>query len=216
MHLYLDTAMIEEVREIAAWGVLSGCTTNPSLILASGRKFEEVIAEIIGIVQGPVSAEVTAMDAPTMIQQGRELRKISEHVVVKLPTTPDGLTACKALTNEGHPVNMTLCFSAPQALLTARAGATYVSPFLGRVDDISWDGMQLIRDIRLILDMHNLKTQIIAASIRHPMHVVDAAKAGAHIGTMPVKIFQMLVKHPLTDAGIEKFNADWQKALKNQ
>jgi transaldolase len=209
MHLYLDIAMIEEVREIAAWGVLSGCTTNPSLILASGRKFEEVIAEIIAIVQGPVSAEVTAMDAPTMIQQGRELRKISEHVVVKLPTTPDGLTACKALTGEGHPVNMTLCFSAPQALLTARAGATYVSPFLGRVDDISWDGMQLIRDIRLILDMHNLKTQIIAASIRHPMHVVDAAKAGAHIGTMPVK-------HPLTDAGIEKFNADWQKALKNQ
>ena len=216
MHLYLDTAIIEEVREIAAWGVLSGCTTNPSLILASGRKFEEVIAEIIGIVQGPVSAEVTAMDAPTMIEQGRELRKISDHVVVKLPTTPDGLTACKALTNEGHPVNMTLCFSAPQALLTARAGATYVSPFLGRVDDISWDGMQLVRDIRLILDMHNLKTQIIAASIRHPMHVVEAAKAGAHIGTMPIKIFQMLVKHPLTDSGIEKFNADWQKALKNQ
>lgn len=216
MHLYLDTAIVEEVREIAAWGVLSGCTTNPSLILASGRKFEDVIAEIIEIVQGPVSAEVTAMDAPTMIAQGLELRKISPHVVVKLPTTPDGLTACKALTSAGHPVNMTLCFSATQALLTARAGATYVSPFLGRVDDISWDGIQLIRDIRLIFDTHDLPTQIIAASIRHPMHVVDASKAGAHIGTMPAKLFAMLIKHPLTDAGIEKFNADWQKALKNQ
>ncbi len=216
MHLYLDTAIVEEVREIAAWGVLSGCTTNPSLILASGRKFEDVIAEIIEIVKGPVSAEVTAMDAPTMIAQGLELRKISPHVVVKLPTTPDGLTACKALTADGHPVNMTLCFSATQALLTARAGATYVSPFLGRVDDISWDGIQLIRDIRLIFDVHNLDTQIIAASIRHPMHVVDASKAGAHIGTMPAKLFAMLIKHPLTDAGIEKFNSDWQKALKNQ
>jgi transaldolase len=216
MHLYLDTAIIEEVREIAAWGVLSGCTTNPSLILASGRKFEDVVAEIIEIVRGPVSAEVTAMDAPTMIAQGKKLREISSHVVVKLPTTPDGLTACKALSSEGHPVNMTLCFSATQALLTARAGATYVSPFLGRVDDIAWDGMQLIKDIRLILDTHDLPTQIIAASIRHPLHVVDAAKAGAHIGTMPHKVFHQLVKHPLTDIGLEKFNADWQKALKNQ
>jgi transaldolase len=208
--------MVEEVREIAAWGVLSGCTTNPSLILASGARFEDVIAKIIEIVQGPVSAEVTAPEKDAMIAQGRELRTISEHVVVKLPTTPDGLAACKVLTGEGHPVNMTLCFSAAQALLTARAGATYVSPFLGRVDDIAWDGMQLVKDIRLILDTHDLKTQIIAASIRHPLHVVDAAKAGAHIATMPAKIFQMLVKHPLTDAGLEKFNADWQKALKNQ
>jgi transaldolase len=208
--------MVEEVREIAAWGVLSGCTTNPSLILASGARFEDVVAKIIEIVQGPVSAEVTAPDTEGMVKQGLELRKISEHVVVKLPTTPDGLAACKRLTGDGHPVNMTLCFSAAQALLTARAGATYVSPFLGRVDDIAWDGMQLVKDIRLILDTHDLKTQIIAASIRHPLHVVDAAKAGAHIATMPAKIFQMLVKHPLTDAGLEKFNADWQKALKNQ
>jgi transaldolase len=216
MHLYLDTAIIEEVREIAAWGVLSGCTTNPSLILASGRRFEDVIAEIIELVGGPVSAEVTAMDTPGMIEQGKKLRQISDHVVVKLPTTPAGLSACKALTSEGHPVNMTLCFSMNQALLTARAGATYVSPFLGRVDDISWDGMQLIKDIRFMLDMHDLPTQIIAASIRHPMHAHQAALAGAHIGTMPAKTFQMLVKHPLTDAGLEKFNADWEKAKKNQ
>jgi transaldolase len=216
MHLYLDTAIIEEVREIAAWGVLSGCTTNPSLILASGRRFEDVIAEIIELVRGPVSAEVTAMDKAGMIQQGKELRQISSHVVIKLPTTPDGLAACRALTDEGHPVNMTLCFSMNQALLMARAGATYISPFLGRVDDISWDGMQLIKDIRLMLDTHNLKSQIIAASIRHPMHVHQAALAGAHIGTMPAKTFQMLIKHPLTDAGLEKFNADWEKAKKNQ
>jgi transaldolase len=216
MHLYLDTAIVEEVREIAAWGVLSGCTTNPSLILASGRRFEDVIAEIIELVRGPVSAEVTAMDKAGMIKQGKELRQISSHVVVKLPTTPDGLAACRALTDEGHPVNMTLCFSMNQALLMARAGATYISPFLGRVDDISWDGMQLIKDIRLMLDTHDLPSQIIAASIRHPMHVHQAALAGAHIGTMPAKTFQMLMKHPLTDAGLEKFNADWEKAKKNQ
>jgi transaldolase len=216
MHLYLDTAIVEEVREIAAWGVLSGCTTNPSLILASGRRFEDVIAEIIELVRGPVSAEVTAVDKAGMIKQGKELRQISNHVVVKLPTTPDGLAACRALTDEGHPVNMTLCFSMNQALLMARAGATYISPFLGRVDDISWDGMQLIKDIRLMLDTHDLKSQIIAASIRHPMHVHQAALAGAHIGTMPAKTFQMLIKHPLTDTGLEKFNADWEKAKKNQ
>ncbi|MFN3267235.1 MAG: transaldolase family protein, partial [Deinococcales bacterium] len=182
----------------------------------SGRKLEDVISEIIELVRGPVSAEVTAMDKAGMIKQGKELRQISSHVVIKLPTTPDGLAACRALTDEGHPVNMTLCFSMNQALLMARAGATYISPFLGRVDDISWDGMQLIKDIRMMLDTHDLKSQIIAASIRHPMHVHQAALAGAHIGTMPAKTFQMLVKHPLTDAGLEKFNADWEKAKKNQ
>lgn len=211
MHLYLDTAMVEEVREIAAWGVVSGLTTNPSLIAASGRKFEDVIKEMVSIVKGPVSAEVTSLETNEMIAQGLELRKISEHVVVKLPITPNGLAACKALTSQGIPTNLTLCFSANQAILAARAGATYVSPFLGRVDDISWDGMQLIRDIRLILDTHDLKTNIIAASIRHPVHVLEAAKAGAHIATMPAKVFQMLIKHPLTDAGIEKFMADAKK-----
>lgn len=211
MHLYLDTAIVDEVREIAAWGVVSGLTTNPSLIAASGRKFEDVIKEMVAIVEGPVSAEVTSLVKDEMIAQGLELRKISDHVVVKLPITPDGLAACKALTNQGIPTNLTLCFSANQAILAARAGATYVSPFLGRVDDISWDGMQLIRDIRLILDTHDLKTNIIAASIRHPVHVLEAAKAGAHIATMPAKVFQMLIKHPLTDAGIEKFMADAKK-----
>lgn len=211
MHLYLDTAIVDEVREIAAWGVVSGLTTNPSLIAASGRKFEDVIKEMVAIVEGPVSAEVTSLVKDEMIAQGLELRKISDQVVVKLPITPDGLAACKALTNQGIPTNLTLCFSANQAILAARAGATYVSPFLGRVDDISWDGMQLIRDIRLILDTHDLKTNIIAASIRHPVHVLEAAKAGAHIATMPAKVFQMLIKHPLTDAGIEKFMADAKK-----
>ncbi len=211
MHLYLDTAVVDEIREINAWGVLSGVTTNPSLVAQSGRKFEDMIAEVCELVNGPVSAEVTALETPAMIEQGKALRTISPHVVVKLPTTPAGLAACRALTGMGHPVNMTLVFSATQALLTARAGATYCSPFLGRVDDIAWDGMTLIRDIRQILDVHDLKTQIIAASIRHPLHVVEAAKAGAHIGTMPKKIFEMLVKHPLTDAGLEKFMADAKK-----
>jgi transaldolase len=211
MHLYVDTAIVDEVREIAKWGVLSGCTTNPTLIAASGRKHEEVIAEMCEIVKGPVSAEVTALEVKDMIAEGKRYREISEHVVVKLPIIPNGLAACKALTSEGHPVNMTLCFSAAQALLVARAGGTYVSPFLGRVDDIGWEGMKLIEDIRLILDMHDLKTQIIAASVRSPLHVTEAAKAGAHIATMPTKVFQMLVKHPLTDSGLEKFMADAKK-----
>jgi transaldolase len=212
MHLYLDTAVVDEVREIANWGVLSGVTTNPTLIAASGRKHEEVVAEMCEIVKGPVSAEVTALETREMIFQGRKLRQISDHVVVKLPTTPDGLSACKTLSSEGTPVNMTLVFSAAQALLTARAGASYCSPFLGRVDDIGWEGMNLIRDIRLILDMHDLSTQIIAASVRSPLHVTEAAKAGAHIATMPTKVFQQLVKHPLTDIGLERFMADFRKS----
>lgn len=212
MHLYLDTAIVDEVREIANWGVLSGVTTNPTLIAASGRKHEEVVAEMCEIVKGPVSAEVTALETKEMIVQGRKLRQISDHIVVKLPTTPDGLAACKTLSSEGTPVNMTLVFSAAQALLTARAGAAYCSPFLGRVDDIGWEGMNLIRDIRLILDMHDLPTQIIAASVRSPLHVTEAAKAGAHIATMPTKVFHQLVKHPLTDIGLEKFMADYRKS----
>jgi transaldolase len=212
MHLYLDTAVVDEIREIAAWGVLSGVTTNPSLVASSGRRFEEVIAEIAEIVKGPVSAEVMAIETKEMIAEGKRLRMISDHVVVKLPTNPAGLAACKALSSEGIPVNMTLIFNAPQALMTARAGAAYTSPFLGRIDDIGWDGMQLIRDIRMIFDTHDLSTQIIAASIRHPVHVVEAAKAGAHIGTMPHKVFGQMVKHPLTDIGLEKFTNDWKKA----
>jgi transaldolase len=155
---------------------------------------------------------VTALETKEMIVQGRKLRQISDHIVVKLPTTPDGLSACKTLSSEGTPVNMTLVFSAAQALLTARAGASYCSPFLGRVDDIGWEGMNLIREIRLILDMHDLSTQIIAASVRSPLHVTEAAKAGAHIATMPTKVFQQLVKHPLTDIGLERFMADFRKS----
>lgn len=214
MHLYLDTAVVDEVREIAAWGVLSGVTTNPSLVAGSGRRFEDVIAEICDIVRGPVSAEVTSLEPRQMIEDGRRLREISEFVVVKLPTIPAGLEACKALSAEGHPVNMTLCFSANQAIMTARAGATYVSPFLGRVDDVGWDGMRLVEDIAEIFDVHDLPTRIIAASIRHPLHVTEAARVGAHIGTMPYKVFKQIVKHPLTDAGLAQFLADWEKAQK--
>ena len=212
MHLYLDTAVVDEIREIHAWGVLSGVTTNPSLVATSGRRFEDVIAEVCDIVRGPVSAEVTALETPAMIAEGRKLREISEHVVVKLPTTPAGLGACRTLSDEGHPVNMTLIFSANQALMAARAGATYVSPFLGRIDDIGWDGMDLIADIRMIFDTHDLDAQIIAASIRHPVHVTEAAKAGAHIATMPAKIFKQLITHPLTDSGLKRFLEDWEKA----
>ena len=212
MHLYLDTAVVDEVREIEAWGVLSGVTTNPSLIAGSGRRFEDVIAEICEIVRGPVSAEVTSLEPRQMIEDGRRLREINEHVVVKLPTIPAGLEACKVLSGEGHPVNMTLCFSANQAIMTARAGAAYVSPFLGRVDDIGWDGMRLVSDIAEIFAVHGLPTQIIAASIRHPLHVTEAARAGAHIGTMPHKVFKQIVGHPLTDSGLARFLADWEKA----
>jgi transaldolase len=212
MHLYLDTAVVDEIREIAAWGVLSGVTTNPSLVAGSGRRFEDVIAEICDIVKGPVSAEVTALEVDQMVKDGRRLREINEHVVVKLPIIPNGLSACRALSDEGHPVNMTLCFSTNQALLAARAGATYVSPFIGRVDDIDWDGMSLVRDIRLMLDTHDLETQIIAASVRQPLHVSQAALSGAHIATMPAKVFKSIVTHPLTDSGLKKFLEDWDKA----
>lgn len=212
MHLYLDTAVVDEVREIEAWGVLSGVTTNPSLIAGSGRRFEDVIAEICELVRGPVSAEVTSLEPLQMIEDGRRLRQINEHVVVKLPTIPAGLEACKVLSGEGHPVNMTLCFSANQAIMTARAGATYVSPFVGRIDDIGWDGMRLVSDIAEIFAVHDLPTRIIAASIRHGLHVTEAARAGAHIGTMPYKVFKQIVGHPLTDSGLSRFLADWEKA----
>lgn len=211
MELYLDTAVIEEIREIASWGVLAGVTTNPSLILKSGRPFEPTIKEICEIVQGPVSAEVTSLVHTDMIAEGRRLAKIDDHVVVKLPTTVEGLKACKVLSSEGIRINMTLIFSANQALLAARAGAWCVSPFLGRVDDISWEGMELVREIAELFAVQNLPTKVLAASIRHPRHVTDAALAGADIATMPASVFKMLVQHPLTEAGLKKFMEDWAK-----
>ncbi len=212
MELYLDTANLAEIREIASWGVLSGVTTNPSLIAKEGRPFEETIREICRVVQAPVSAEVTALEAAEMVSQGRRLAALDEHVVVKLPTTSEGLKACKALSSEGIPVNMTLIFSANQALLAARAGARYLSPFLGRVDDISWDGTELLREIVEIVEIHDLPAKVIAASIRHPRHVTEAALLGADIATMPYGVFKQLLQHPLTEIGLRRFMEDWEKA----
>lgn len=215
MDLYLDTAEVNEIKEIAAWGVLAGVTTNPTLIAKSGRPFEQTIKEICDIVQGPVSAEVVSTTAPEMISEGRRLAAIDQHVVVKLPTTIEGLKACRVLSSEGIRINMTLVFSANQALLCAKAGAWCVSPFLGRIDDISWEGMDVIREIAELFQVQNLSTRILAASIRHPRHVTQAAMIGADIATMPAKVFAQLVKHPLTDAGLKAFLEDWAKTTAN-
>lgn len=211
MEFFIDTAITEEIREINAWGVLAGVTTNPSLIVASGRDFREVVQEIAGLVGGAISAEVTALDAEGMIREGREVAAWSDHVVVKLPLTPAGLQACRALTNDGIRTNVTLCFSVPQALLAARAGATYISPFAGRVDDIGWDGIDLIRQIKEAYVLGGIETKVLAASIRHPTHVVQAALAGADVATIPYKVFRQMVTHPLTTAGLEGFMKDWAK-----
>lgn len=209
MEFFIDTAIIDEIKEINAWGVLSGVTTNPSLVASSGRDFKEVIQEIAGIVGGAISAEVTSLDAGGMIKQGREVAAWSEYVVVKLPLTPAGLQACKTLTNEGIKTNVTLCFSVPQALLAARAGATYISPFAGRVDDLGWDGIDLVRQIKEAYVLGDVSTKVLAASLRHPAHVVQAALAGADVATIPYKVFTAMVKHPLTQAGLDAFLKDW-------
>ncbi|HUR43958.1 MAG TPA: fructose-6-phosphate aldolase [Aestuariivirga sp.] len=211
MKFFVDTADVKEIRELAEMGLLDGVTTNPSLVAKSGRPFKDVIAEICAIVQGPVSAEVTALDAEGMIREGKELRKIAKNVAVKVPMTLDGLKACKALTSEGTMVNVTLCFSANQALLAAKADATFISPFLGRLDDIHLDGTELIAEIRQIYDNYDFATEILAASIRTPLHVKQVALIGADIATMPPAVLKALVKHPLTDKGIESFLADWKK-----
>jgi len=212
MKFFVDTADIADIRELAETGLLDGVTTNPSLIAKSGRDFIEVITEICGTVEGPVSAEVTALDAPGMIAEGRKLAKIARNIAVKVPLTWDGLKACKVLTGEGSMVNVTLCFSANQALLAAKAGATFVSPFIGRLDDVNIDGMELIHDIRTIYDNYPaLTTEILAASIRNANHVKDAAIAGADVATVPPAVLKGLVQHPLTDKGIELFLADWKK-----
>ena len=212
MEFFVDTADVAEIRELASLGLLDGVTTNPSLVAKAGRDFKTIIAEICEIVPGPVSAEVAATDAAGMLAEGRTLAKIAKNVAVKVPLTWDGLKACKALTGEGTMVNVTLCFSANQALLAAKAGATFVSPFIGRLDDIGLDGMDLIREIRAIYDNYPaLETKILAASIRTVNHVRDAAMIGADVATVPPAILKALVKHPLTDKGLEAFLADWSK-----
>ncbi len=210
MKFFADTAEIEEIRELAAEGLLDGVTTNPSLVHKSGRNFLEVVREIAAVVPGPVSAEVVALDYDQMMREADVLRKIGDNIAVKVPLTPAGLKACKTLTADGTMVNVTLCFSAAQALLAAKAGATFVSPFVGRHDDVGFDGMQLIADIRLIYDNYEFPTQILVASVRHPIHVVEAAKIGADVMTAPPKIIWQLFKHPLTDAGLASFLKDWE------
>jgi transaldolase len=211
MKFFIDTANIDEIRDAARLGILDGVTTNPSLVAKEGRKFEAVIAEICTIVDGPISAEVTALDYEGMMAQAHPLAKIHKNVTIKVPLTKDGLRACKALRGEGINVNVTLCFSPSQALLAAKCGATFISPFVGRLDDVSQDGIELIRQIRAIYDNYGFTTQILAASIRHPMHVVDCALAGADVGTMPYKVMTQLYEHPLTDIGLKKFLEDWEK-----
>jgi transaldolase len=212
MKFFVDTADVNEIRDLAATGLLDGVTTNPSLIAKAGRNFIETIREICAVVEGPVSAEVAAMDADTMLAEGRKLAEIAENVTVKVPLTWDGLKACRALTQAGIMVNVTLCFSANQALLAAKAGAAFVSPFVGRLDDVGEDGMNLIRDIRAIYDNYpDLGTEILAASIRHPRHVTDAALAGADVATVPPAVLKQIVNHPLTEKGLAQFVADWAK-----
>ena len=210
MKFFADTAEIAEIRELADTGLLDGVTTNPSLIHKSGRNFLEVVGEIAGVVKGPVSAEVVALDFDGMMREAEVLRKIADNIAVKVPLTPAGLKACKALTSDGSMVNVTLCFSAAQALLAAKAGATFISPFVGRHDDVGFDGMELVADIRLIYDNYDFRTEILVASVRHPMHVVEAAKIGADVMTAPPKIIWQLFNHPLTDNGIASFLKDWQ------
>ena len=210
MKFFADTAEIAEIRELAEAGLLDGVTTNPSLVHKSGRDFLEVVREIAGVVDGPVSAEVVALDYEGMMREAEVLRKIANNIAIKVPLTPDGLKACRALTGDGTMVNVTLCFSAAQALLAAKAGASFISPFVGRHDDVAFDGMQLIADIRMIYDNYEFPTEILVASVRHPMHVVEAAKIGADVMTAPPKIIWQLFKHPLTDAGIASFLKDWE------
>ena len=210
MKFFIDTANVDEIKEVASWGILDGVTTNPSLIAKEGRDFHEVVKEITEIVNGPISAEVVSEDAEGMLEEAKELVKIHDNIVIKLPMTKEGLKACSQLSKDGVHTNVTLVFSANQALMAAKAGATYVSPFLGRLDDISSDGITLIEDIVEIFNNYDIHTEIIAASIRHPLHVVRIAKAGADIGTIPYKVYEQMVKHPLTDSGIEKFLEDWE------
>ena len=212
MRFFLDTANVEEIKKANDMGVICGVTTNPSIIAKEGRDFNEVIKEIAAIVDGPISGEVkaTTVDAEGMIKEGREIAKIHKNMVVKLPTTAEGLKACRVLSGEGIKTNLTLIFNVPQAILAARAGATYVSPFVGRIDDISMDGLQLIRDIAAIFKTHDIKAQIISASVRNACHVIECAKAGADLATVPYSVIEQMLKHPLTAEWIEKFQKDYR------
>ena len=210
MKLFVDTANTEEIRKANDLGVICGVTTNPSLIAREGLEFKSVIKEITEIIDGPISAEVISLEVPKMVEEALELVKIHKNIVIKLPMTEEGLKATKQLTAKGIKTNDTLIFSAAQALLAARAGATYVSPFLGRLDDVGAEGMQLVRDIAEIFEIHGIETEIIAASVRSPLHVVDADKAGAHIATVPYGVIVQMTKHPLTDNGIQRFLKDWE------
>lgn len=214
MKLFIDTANVDEIRRIAKWGVLDGVTTNPSLIAKEGRDVKEVVEEICSIVDGPISAEVISLEADKMVEEAKELIKIHKNIVIKIPMCEEGLKVVSILSREGIKTNVTLIFSAQQALLAAKAGASFVSPFMGRLDDIGNSGVEVIQDIAQIFDFYGFDTEIIAASIRTPMHVLDCAKAGAHISTVPYKVLIQMVKHPLTDAGIEKFLEDYNKTQK--
>lgn len=213
MKIFLDTANIDEIKKINDIGILDGVTTNPSLIAKEGKNFESVVKEIASIVNGPISAETISLEAVGMVKEGRTLSKIHKNIVIKVPLTAEGLKATKILRSEGIHVNVTLCFSSTQALLAAKAGASFVSPFVGRIDDISGMGMDLIREIKTIYDNYSFDTEIIVASVRHPVHVVEAALAGADIATIPYKVVEMMLRHPLTDIGIDKFLADWNKHI---
>ena len=212
MKFFVDTANTDEIRDLANTGLVDGVTTNPSLVAKSGRKFLDVVEEICTIVDGPVSAEVTAIDYETMLKEGQKLAALAPNIAVKVPLTPDGLKTCKTLSDAGTMVNVTLCFSPGQAILAAKAGATFISPFVGRLDDISTDGMQLIADICQIYNNYeNFETEVLVASIRHPMHLIDAARMGADVATLPPSVLRQLYKHPLTEAGLEAFLSDWEK-----
>lgn len=211
MKFFADTADTKDIAELAATGLLDGATTNPSLIHKSGRKFLEVVKEIAGIVDGPVSAEVIATDHETMMREADVLRAIADNIAIKVPLTVDGLKTCKKLSSEGTMVNVTLCFSANQALLAAKAGAAFISPFVGRHDDVGFDGMALIEDIKIIYHNYDFDTEILVASIRHPIHVLEAARIGADVATMPPAVLKLLFNHPLTDKGLAAFLADWEK-----
>jgi transaldolase len=213
MKFFLDTANLDEIREGAALGLIDGVTTNPSLVAREGKvDFKQHIASICEIVEGDVSAEVTALDLEGMLREGREYARIAPNVVVKCPLTRDGLKATRRLTDEGTQVNVTLCFSAAQAILAAKAGAAYISPFLGRLDDVGQNGLQLLSEIVEIYDNYDWKTEVLAASLRHPMHVIEAARIGSDVATMPFKVIEQLMKHPLTDKGLEQFLSDWRKS----
>ena len=214
MKIFLDTASLKEIKEGAAWGVVDGVTTNPSLLAKETGDPEEILLEICKTVDGPISAEVVATDLEGMLREGRHWAGVHKNITVKVPCTLDGLKATKALSADGHKVNVTLIFSATQALLAAKAGATFVSPFVGRLDDIAAPGMELVADIVQIFDNYDFDCEVLAASLRHPIHVVEAAKIGAHVGTMPMAVLQSLLKHPLTDIGLKRFLDDWEKAKK--